>query len=62
LVVTDNLQCQYVVGVAEAIRRAKARVLYLPAYSSDLNPIEQAFARLKAELRPSAAGMLLKCW
>ena len=51
VVVMDNLQCHKVAGVAEAVRRAKARVVYLPPYSPDLNPIEQAFAKLKAELR-----------
>jgi transposase len=51
LVVMDNLQCHKVAGVAEAIRRAEAELAYLPAYSPDLNPIEQAFAKLKAELR-----------
>ena len=34
---------------------AKARLLYLPAYSPDLNPIEQWFAKLKALLRKAAA-------
>ena len=45
-VVMDNLAAHKVAGVAEAIRAAGASVLYLPPYSPDLNPIEQAFAKL----------------
>jgi transposase len=41
--------------VREAIRATGASLLYLPAYSPDLNPIEQAFAKLKALLRKAAA-------
>ncbi len=39
----------------EAIAAVGATVRYLPAYSPDLNPIEQAFAKLKAALRKGAA-------
>ena len=38
-----------------AIRAAKAKLFFLPAYSPDLNPIEQAFAKMKALLRKAAA-------
>ena len=62
LVVMDNLQCHKVAGVAEAIRRAKARVVHLPAYSPDLNPIEQAFAKLKAELRRREERTVDRLW
>ena len=62
LVVMDNLQCHKVAGVAEAIRRAKARVVYLPAYSPDLNPIEQAFSKLKAELRRREERTVDRLW
>jgi transposase len=41
--------------VREAIEARGARLLYLPPYSPDLNPIEQAFAKLKALLRTAAA-------
>src|SRR6195952_6104206 len=40
-VVMDNLQAHKVAGVREAIEAAGARLLYLPPYSPDLNPIEQ---------------------
>ena len=49
-------------GVAEAIRAAGASVLCLPPYSPDLNPIEQAFAKLKALLRGAAARTKEALW
>jgi transposase len=55
VVVMDNLASHKVAGVKEAIERAGATRRYLPAYSPDLNPIEQAFAKLKAALRKAAA-------
>jgi transposase len=55
LVVMDNLPAHKIAGVREAIERAGARLRYLPPYSPDLIPIEQAFARLKAALRKAAA-------
>jgi transposase len=55
VVVMDNLASHKVAGVKEAIERAGATLRYLPAYSPDLNPIEQAFAKLKAALRTGAA-------
>mgnify|MGYP006325206021 CR=1 FL=1 len=51
IVVMDNLASHKVKGVKEAIEQAGATVRYLPAYSPDLNPIEQAFAKLKAKSR-----------
>jgi transposase len=62
VVVMDNLQCHKVAGVAEAIRRAGARLVYLPPYSPDLNPIELAFAKLKAELRRRAERTVDRLW
>ena len=50
----DNLRTHKVEGVREAIEAAGAKVRYLPAYSPDLNPIEMAFAKLKAALRKGA--------
>jgi len=44
--------------VRRAIRAASARLLFLPEYSPDLNPIEQAFAKLKAVLRKAAPRCL----
>ena len=54
LVICDNLSSHKVAGVGEAIEACGAQLLYLPAYSPDLNPIELAFAKLKAFLRQRA--------
>jgi transposase len=54
IVICDNLASHKVSGVAQAIEAQGARLLYLPAYSPDLNPIEMAFAKLKAHLRTAA--------
>lgn len=54
IVVMDNLSSHKVVGVREAIETAGAKLLYLPPYSPDLNPIELLFAKLKALLRKAA--------
>ena len=51
LVVMDNLGSHKAKAVRRAIRRAGARLLFLPKYSPDLNPIEQLFAKLKHHLR-----------
>ena len=52
-VVMDNLPCHKVAGIREAIESVGAKLVYLPPYSPDLNPIEQAFAKLKTLLRKS---------
>ena len=54
IVIMDNLQLHKVAGVIEAIEALGASVLYLPAYSPDLNPIEQYLSKLKALLRQAA--------
>jgi transposase len=55
IVVIDNLSSHKVSGIREAIEAAGAQLRYLPAYSPDLNPIEQLFAKIKALLRKAAA-------
>jgi transposase len=55
VVFVDNLPAHKVAGVPEAIEAAGATLRFLPAYSPDLNPIEQAFSKLKAALRKGAA-------
>jgi transposase len=55
IVFMDNLRAHKIVGVREAIEAMGAELKYLPAYSPDLNPIEQAFSKLKAALRKGAA-------
>jgi transposase len=58
----DNLSCHKVAGVREAIEGAGARLCYLPPYSPDLNPIELAFAKIKALLRIAAARTVDGLW
>ena len=55
LVIMDNLPAHKVVGIKEAIAACGAGLLYLPPYSPDLNPIENAFAKFKAYVRKAAA-------
>ena len=55
IVTMDNLPVHKVAGVREAIEKAGAKLLYLPPYSPDFNPIEQAFSKLKNLLRSAAA-------
>lgn len=54
VVIIDNSSIHKVAGVVEAIEAVGATVLYLPQYSPDLNPIEQALSKLKALLRKAA--------
>ena len=58
----DNLNAHKVNGVREAIEAQGARLLYLPPYSPDLNPIELAFAKFKALLRSAAARTVDLLW
>lgn len=53
--IMDNLQAHKVAGVREAVAAVGARILYVPAYSPDFNPIEQVFAKIKTLLRKAAA-------
>jgi transposase len=55
IVVIDNLSSHKGEDVREAIEAAGATVRFLPPYSPDFNPIEKAFAKLKAHLRRAAA-------
>ena len=62
VVVMDNLAAHKVAGVRDAIAAVGASILYLPAYSPDLNPIEQIFAKLKALLRKATARTRETLW
>jgi transposase len=55
IVVMDNLPAHKVAGVRETIEATGAVLLYLPPYSPDFNPIENAFSKLKAHIRKAAA-------
>ena len=58
IVVLDNLGSHKGEAVRKAVRAAGARLLFLPPYSPDLNPIEQVFAKLKHLLRKAQARSL----
>jgi transposase len=58
IVILDNLGSHKGKAVRQAIRKAGAKLLFLPKYSPDLNPIEQVFAKLKALLRKADARTL----
>ena len=62
IVVMDNLSAHKVPGVRQAIEATGARLLYLPPYSPDFNPIEQLFAKLKALLRKAAERSVDDLW
>ena len=62
VVIMDNLPTHKVDGVRRAIEAAGASLLYLPPYSPDFNPIEKAFAKLKALLRKAAARTRDELW
>ena len=51
IVVMDNLRTHHIQAVSELLHNAGAQVLYLPAYSPDLNPIEKLWSNVKAVLR-----------
>jgi transposase len=62
VVIMDNLPAHRAAGVREAIERTGARLLFLPPYSPDMNPIENAFAKLKALLRKAAERTIGDLW
>jgi transposase len=62
VVVLDNLASHKVHGVREAIEACGASLLFLPPYSPDLNPIEQAFAKLKQLIRTAAPRTREALW
>lgn len=72
VVILDNLGSHKSKAVRKAIRAVGARLIFLPKYSPDLNPIEQVFAKLKLLLRKAKqrspetlwarAGKLLDCF
>lgn len=55
VLIMDNLSTHKVHGVRQRVEAVGARLLYLPPYSPDLNPIEKAWSKLKALLRNSQA-------
>jgi transposase len=62
VVIMDNLSSHKRASVREMIEAAGARLLFLPPYSPDFNPIEMAFAKLKALLRKAAERTVDGLW
>lgn len=62
IVVMDNLSSHKRAEVRTAIHAAGARLAYLPPYSPDLNPIENAFAKLKSMLRSAGQRTIDGLW
>lgn len=62
IVIMDNLSSHKGNQVREAIEAVGASLLYLPPYSPDLNPIENAFAKIKAHLRKAARRTMDGLW
>jgi transposase len=62
IVIADNLASHKIAGVREAIEARGASLWFLPPYSPDLNPIEQAFAKLKQFVRSAAPRTRETLW
>lgn len=62
VVVMDNLGSHKLPSVRGAIEKAGAKLLYLPPYSPDFNPIEKAFSKLKALLRKASERTVEGLW
>jgi transposase len=62
IILMDNLRTHKVDGVRQAIEAVGASERYRPAYSPDLNPIEQAFSKLKTAMRKGAARTVTVLW
>ena len=62
VVILDNLGSHKGKAVRAAIRAVGARLLFLPPYSPDLNPIEQVFAKLKHLMRKAAERTVEATW
>jgi transposase len=62
IVILDNLGSHKAPAIRNAIKAAGARLFFLPAYSPDLNPIEQVFAKLKHLLRKAAERSKEAVW
>lgn len=62
IAVWDNLAVHHVTGVRDAIEARGATLQPLPPYSPDLNPIEQVFSKLKAQLRAASERTVEGLW
>ncbi len=55
IVIMDNVSFHHVIGVQELIQSKGAKLIYLPPYSPELNPIENMWSKIKNSLRKSGA-------
>ena len=62
VVIMDNLSSHKRASVRAMVEAAGATIMFLPPYSPDFNPIEKAFARLKAMLRKAAERTVAGLW
>jgi len=62
IVVMDNLSSHKNAAVRAALRAVGAKLFFLPAYSPDLNPIEQVFSKLKTLLRKAGERTVQATW
>jgi transposase len=62
IVIMDNLSAHKIAGVREAIEGVGARLVSLPPYSPDLNPIEQVFAKLRRLLQTAGERTISALW
>jgi transposase len=62
VVIMDNLSAHKVAGVQPAIEGLGARLVYLPPYSPDFNPIEQVFAKLRRLLQTARERTISALW
>ncbi len=62
IVIMDNLGSHKAEAIRKAIMAASARLVFLPPYSPDLNPIEQAFSKLKHHLRKAKERTVEATW
>jgi transposase len=62
IVIMDNLSIHKRTSVRELIEAVGATLVFLPPYSPDFNPIEKAFARLKAMLRKAGERTVASLW
>jgi transposase len=62
IVIMDNLSAHKVAGVRTAIEAVGARVVYLPPYSPDFNPIELVFSKFKWLVRSAAERTVAGLW
>lgn len=62
IVIMDNLGSHKSAALRQLIKAAQARLWYLPPYSPDLNPIEQAFAKIKHWMRVAQKRTIDETW